>query len=183
MVIPWGADRFQYTVKDNTLPASGRILVDGRRIPLPAGQTWAVLDHGRGKWPYRNVWNWGSGSGRSNGRVVGLQLGGKWTDGTGMTENALCIDGRLSKIGADLTWEYDRTDWLAPWRVRSPDGDQVDLSLHPAHERSDRTEVGLIGIDVHQCFGTWSGRVIDDRGERIVVDGVRGFAEEARMRW
>src|SRR5690606_23325261 len=38
--------------------------------------SWAVLDHGRGRWPYRISWNWGAGSGRSHGRVVGLQVGG-----------------------------------------------------------------------------------------------------------
>ena len=33
------------------------------------------------------------------GRVLGFNLGGAWTDGTGMTENGICLDGRLSKIG------------------------------------------------------------------------------------
>ncbi|WP_255327271.1 DUF2804 family protein [Micromonospora sp. CNB394] len=43
-----------------------------------------------------------------------IQLGGTWTDGTGSTENAVFVDGRLHQVGADLTWEYDRADWLRP---------------------------------------------------------------------
>ena len=36
--------------------------------------------------------------------MIGLQFGGKWTEGTGMTENAPCIDGRVSKISQELEW-------------------------------------------------------------------------------
>jgi hypothetical protein len=46
-----------------------------------------------------------------------IQLGGKWTDGTGVTENDLFVDGRLHKIGDELRWSYDRADWLRPWRI------------------------------------------------------------------
>ncbi|HQR79739.1 MAG TPA: DUF2804 domain-containing protein, partial [Actinomycetota bacterium] len=156
VVIPWSEKRFQYTEKDNTLPAAGRVVVDGQPRDLPAGQTWAVLDHGRGKWPYDNTWNWGSGSGTVDGHVIGLQFGGKWTEGTGMTENALCIDGTVFKISQELEWRYDTTDWLAPWTVR---GDDVDVTLTPGYERSTRTNAGVIFTEVHQCFGTWNGTV------------------------
>lgn len=179
VVIPWSDKRFQYTEKDNTLPATGRVVVDGRSRELPAGQTWAVLDHGRGKWPYDNTWNWGSGSGTVDGHVIGLQFGGKWTDGTGMTENALCIDGTVFKIGQELEWRYDTSDWLQPWTVR---GDDVDVTLTPGFERSTRTNAAVIFTEVHQCFGTWTGTVRAG-GEEYAVDGVRGFAEEAQMRW
>ena len=40
--------------------------------------------------------------GRRRAQASGMQLGGKWTDGTGMTENALVVDGRLSKISEEL---------------------------------------------------------------------------------
>lgn len=179
VVIPWRPRRFQYTVKDNTLPATGSVVVDGQTYTFSPPDSWAVLDHGRGRWPYRTTWNWGSGSGVSDGHVVGLQLGGQWTDGTGMTENALCIDGRLTKVHEDLVWEYDTADWMAPWQVRSA---SVKLTFTPRFERSSRTEVGVIGTSVHQCFGTWDGMVIAE-GESIAVKAVRGFAEEARMRW
>ncbi|MFD0431195.1 DUF2804 domain-containing protein [Streptomyces zhihengii] len=45
-----------------------------------------------------------------------------WTRGTGSTENALCVDGRLSKIGDELEWDWSPADHLAPWRVRTPAG-------------------------------------------------------------
>ena len=183
VVIPWSERRFQYTLKDNTLPAEGWVRIDGREHRFEPGEAWAVLDHGRGRWPYSTTWNWGSGSGTTDGRTIGLQLGGKWTAGTGMTENALCIDGRLHKVGEELRWEYDRDDWTAPWRVTATATGRLDLTLRPSFERKARTEVVAISTEVHQCFGVWEGEVVTDDGERLRVDGLRGFAEEARMRW
>ena len=83
VVVPWSDTRFQYTVKDVARPAHGTLWVDGRTVDVPAGSSWAVLDHGRGRWPYDVRWNWGAGSGESPGRVVGIQVGGRWTVGTG----------------------------------------------------------------------------------------------------
>lgn len=177
VVIPWSDRRFQYTVKDNTLPATGSVVVDGQPLDLPTGQTWAVLDHGRGRWPYSTTWNWGSGSGASDGHVIGLQFGGKWTAGTAMTENALCIDGKVTKIGQELDWSYSQ--WLDPWTVR---GDDVDLTFTPRFERAAKTNALAIFTEVHQCFGAWDGTV-RAQGRDYAVTGVNGFAEEARMRW
>lgn len=183
VVVPWSARRFQYTVKENTLPAEGEVSVGGRTYRVSGPDAWATLDHGRGRWPYRVVWNWGSGSGRDGDRVIGIQVGGKWTDGTGSTENALTVDGVLHPILEELVWEYDRTDWLAPWRVFTPSTDRVDLEFRPGYERRDRTELGILGNDTHQCFGTWHGKVMDSHGTPVRVDGIRGWAEEVRNRW
>ncbi|MEZ5117623.1 MAG: DUF2804 domain-containing protein [Candidatus Nanopelagicales bacterium] len=184
VVVPWSDRRFQYTVKDNTLPATGTVTVDGVAHDFTAPDTWAVLDHGRGRWPHRITWNWGAGSGRTaDGRTLGIQVGGRWTDGTGSTENSVTVDGRLSKVHDDLWWDYDTADWLRPWRIRDPRSGRLDLTLTPFHDRTARTELGLLGSQVHQCFGTWSGWVVTDDDERIEVDNVRGWAEEARQKW
>ena len=141
VVVPWSDRRFQYTVKDVARPASGTITVDGVHHDVPAGKSWAVLDHGRGRWPYDVSWNWGAGSGVSDGRVIGVQLGGQWTDGSGSTENALFVDGRLHKISEELRWEYDTTDFLrpvaSPRRQPRPHLRPVLRQGHP-HESRDR---------------------------------------------
>src|SRR5690606_27507059 len=109
--------------------------------------------------------------------------GGKWTDGTGMTENALCVDGRLTKVSEDLVWTYDTSDWLRPWRVRTPRSDQVDLTFTPIHDKRSRLSLGVLSQAVDQCFGTWSGTIVPDGGEPLAVDGLFGWAEEATWRW
>ena len=114
--------------------------------------------------------------------MVGLQLGGRWTEGTGATENGVIVDGRLTKIGAELAWDYSWDDPLARWTVRAPDG-SVDLVLHPRYDKHSRTEAGVMGMEVHQVFGTWSGSVRTDDGRIVVFDDLQGFAEECRARW
>lgn len=180
VVVPWSARRFQYTVKDVARPAQGRLWVDGVEHSVAAGESWAVLDHGRGRWPYAVHWNWGAGSGLVDGRVIGVQVGGRWTDGTGSTENALVVDGRVHKISEELSWRYDTRDWLAPWRVR---GDLADLTFTPFWNHSSATNLGVLAQRANQCFGHWSGWMRDDAGEPVSVDGVLGWAEDVHNRW
>lgn len=187
VVIPWSATRFQYTCKDNTRTVRGSIRVGERTWELGAPgdePTWATLDVGRGIWRYNNRWNWASASGYgSDGRLVGLQFGGKWTEGTGYNENGLCIDGRLHKIHNELRWDYDWDDPMRPWRVTDPVGDLVDATLTPTYDRYSKVSVGVLSMEVHQMFGTWSGRAVSESGETVTFDGIVGFAEEARNRW
>lgn len=175
VVVPWGPRRFQYTVKDLARPAEGRLLLGGRTVPVD--DAFAVLDHGRGRWPYAVTWNWAAGSG-AGGRAI--QLGGRWTEGTGMTENALLLGGRLHKLGEQLRWDYDPRDWLRPWRIH---GASVDVTFHPAHVRVARSNLGVVASLTHQCFGEFTGWATSDDGERVPVDGLAGWAEEARNRW
>ena len=179
VVIPWSDKRFQYTNKDVARPARGTVVWHGKTYELDSA--WACLDFGRGKWPYRTTWNWGTGAGVCGGVTVGVQLGGKWTDGTGMTENALYVDGTLSKISEELVWTYD--EWLAPWTIRTPQSDRVDLTFTPVHDKVTRLNLGALSQSVDQCFGTYSGSIVPDDGESIRIDGVFGWAEEATWRW
>jgi hypothetical protein len=180
VVVPWSRRLFQYTVKDVARPASGRLVLHGVTHPLAADSSFAVLDHGRGRWPYSITWNWGAGFGTLAGRTVGIQVGGKWTDGTGSTENGLFVDGRLHKISDELGWDYDRSDWKRPWSIT---GQRLDLRFDPFHERVARTNLGVVAAETHQCFGHYTGWASTDDGERVSLDGVVGWAEEARNRW
>jgi Protein of unknown function (DUF2804) len=180
VVIPWSEELFNYTSKQQARAATGVLVVGDREIDIgaAAGDAWAVLDVGRGRWPAQITWNWGGGAGRVGDHVVGLQIGAKWTEGTGFTENGIIVDGRLTKLGAELQWEYDWDAPLQPWHVVDPGG-QLDIVLSP---RYDKFTSGA-GGGTHQVFGTWSGRVGTDDGVSLEFDDVQGFAEEARQDW
>jgi hypothetical protein len=182
VVVPWTERRFQYTVKENTLPATGEVRLADRTLEFGPG-SWATLDHGRGKWPHAITWNWGSGSGIVDGNTVGIQVGGAWTDGTGSTENALTLNGRIHYIGDDLAWEYSRDNWMHPWRIHDPMSGRVDLTFAPRHVRAESTSLGVLSNHTHQAFGTWAGSMVTDDGVTVRCDGIRGWAEEVRNRW
>ncbi|MFZ5441122.1 MAG: DUF2804 domain-containing protein [Myxococcota bacterium] len=179
VVVPWSTTRFQYTVKDLARPLTGRVTLDGKVFEV-RDDAWAVLDRGRGRWPYRTTWNWAAGSGRVDGRRVGLQLGGKWTAGTGSSECALFVDGRLHFLGGEPEWTYSLDDARSTWRVR---GERVDATLTPFHVRQVSTNALVIASATRQAFGVWSGWAVADDGARVSVDGLVGWAEEARSRW
>lgn len=179
VVIPWSERRFQHTVKDVGRPVSGTLTLDGEERRFGGDGSFAVLDHGRGVWPYRMRWNWAAAA-AMDGRDLALTLGGKWTDGTGATEDGLLVDGRLHKHHTPLRWEYDRTDWMRPWRIS---GQHADLTFHPEHLRVAATNLGIVSTTTHQAFGTFAGWVADTTGQRLAVDGLVGWAEEADNRW
>jgi len=183
VVIPWSRDRFQFTSKQNTLPASGTVRIGEDEYVFEEGKSFAVLDYGRGVWKYDCFWNWGAGSGLQDGRTVGLNLGGGWTDGTGMTENGICVDGRLTKIGDELEFTYDSNDYMRPWTVRSRASDAVDLKLVPFFERVAKTDLLVMRSEVHQVFGHYSGSVTVESGEKLDIDGLVGWVEQHRARW
>jgi hypothetical protein len=180
VVVPWSRRRFQYTVKDVGRPASGVLNLGGERVVIDPSTAYAVLDHGRGKWPYAISWNWSASHGVVDGHVIDLQLGGRWTDGTGSTENAVVVDGVVHKSGADLRWRYHDRDWLRPWHIEGPG---IDVTFHPEHVREATTNMLVVANRTHQCFGRFEGAVTADDGTQVRVDGLDGWAEEAANRW
>jgi hypothetical protein len=186
VVIPWSEELFNFTSKHQARRASGELVVGDRRRAVGGSdgtESWGVLDVGRGRWPARISWNWGGGAGRCGDHVVGLQVGAKWTEGSGFTENGLIVDGRVTKLGRELLWDYDWEDPMRPWHVVDPGG-QLDVVLTPRFDKHTKVDATAdLGSETHQVFGTWSGRLVDDDGMALELEGLQGFAEEARQRW
>lgn len=183
VVIPWNRKTFQFTGKHHTLPTSGLVTIGNRRFTFIPEENFAVLDYGRGVWPRQATWNWGMASQRVRGRRIGLNLGGKWTDGTGMTENAVFVDGKMTKIHEDVLFDYDREDFMQPWHVKSKFSSQVELTFSPFFERIATSNAKLIKTEVHQMFGYYDGRVLLENGETLVIQQMLGCIEEHIAKW
>ena len=183
VVIPWNRKTFQFTGKHHILPTSGLVTIGDRRFTFTPEESFAVLDYGRGVWPRQAKWNWGMASQRVRGRRIGLNLGGKWTDGTGMTENAVFVDGKMTKIHEDVLIEYDREDFMQPWYVKSKFSNQVELKFSPFFERVATSNAKLIKSEVHQMFGYYDGKVLLDNGETLVIQQMLGSIEEHIAKW
>lgn len=183
VVIPWSSKHFQFTAKHNTLPVNGSVVLGDTTIEFGSEQSFATLDYGRGVWPANSTWNWGSASGLRDGRRIGIQVGGTWTDGTGQTENAVMIDGTMRKNDEDLVWDYNPSDWMKPWRISTPTSSDIDLVFTPQLERIAITNAVLLKSEVHQLFGTYAGTVRDASGGSVHFDNLIGWAEEHKARW
>jgi hypothetical protein len=167
VAVAWPGDRrrFAYTSKQAGLPARGTITVDGEPRAISDGAV-ACLDWGRGVWPRRTAWNWASAADAR----MSFNLGARWTHGT--TENAVVVDGVLTKLGAEVAFAWDPRDPRRPWRLR---GDQVDLTLTPEIlEGAGAPGLGRLCI----AFGSFAGVV-----GGVAVRDLFGWAEELRVLW
>ncbi|HVN85384.1 MAG TPA: DUF2804 domain-containing protein [Candidatus Binatia bacterium] len=182
IVVPWTRERFQLNSKHNTLPCEGSITVGKARYAMDPAECHAVQDFGRGIWPYRSFWNWGVATGVQNGRLIGVNVGAKWTTGTGMNENGLCVDGRLYKIMEDLVWRYDPSNWMQPWHVRAARSGMVDLTLEPFTAHCPMLNLGIVRSGGVCAFGRWRGTIRFD-GQELPVRNLIGWAEEFSHRW
>lgn len=182
IVIPIRGNRFYYNRKVNCMPVGGWVEHAGQRYLLNPKHALANLDWGRGVWEYRSFWVWASASGfLPDGRTVGLNLGFGFGDTSAAGENALILDGRIHKLGR-VDFSYDPKHFKNPWRMKSPDG-KLSLEFVPFFERVAKLDLKLLGSEVHQMFGRYSGTVQSDEGEIIRLEGLIGFAEEHHAKW
>ena len=164
------------------MPASGVIQAGGLRFDLAPSTCLGNLDWGRGVWAYKSFWVWASASGfLGDGRTLGLNMGYGFGDTSRASENAFILDGRVHKLGT-LNFQYSSADFMQPWRMRSPDG-RLDLEFTPIVERVAQTNALVLSSEVHQLFGRYNGWLITDRGEKIQVEDLVGWAEEHHARW
>lgn len=183
VVIPWNDNVFQFTSKQNCLPVEGTVNAFGNTYTFNPDTDFAGLDFGRGIWPYKIMWNWATVSGIQEGHHVGFNLGGTWTDGTGMTENAIIIDGHITKLSENVDYNYNRADLMAPWEIKTHDTDRVNLKFTPVYDRLAKTSVLIISSCVHQMIGSFSGTVKSDDGIEVHLENLVGCAEEHHARW
>ncbi len=183
VVVPWDKKHFQFTSKHECLPVEGLLTVGDNSYIFDTKDTFACLDFGRGVWPYKVTWNWANASGIINGKTVGLNLGGKWTDGTGMTENALVVDGKITKLNEDVIFQYDPNDFMKPWILKTTLTDKVNLTFIPFFERIAKSNVLIVKSEVHQMVGHFSGTIKTASDETIVIENLLGCSEEHFGQW
>ena len=183
VVIPWNRTTFQFTAKHHTLPTTGVVKIGEKRFLFNAEESFAVLDYGRGVWPREATWNWGMASQRINGYRLGLNFGGKWTDGTGMTENAVFVNGKMTKISEDVIFNYDRDDFMKPWTIQTKFTNDVDLTFTPFFERIASTNAKIIVSEVHQMIGYYDGTIKIAPDKVLQIRNMLGCIEEHIAKW
>jgi len=182
VVVPWNNTQFQFTSKHHSLPSEGYFIHGEIKVNFQKEVTFGCLDFGRGIWPRKISWNWGGVSGMSDNALVGLNLGAKWTDRTGISENSICLNGKLEKIKEPLRFIYDTKNFMKPWQIQSTFSDKVDLIFTPFYERIAVSDFFVIQSEVHQMFGRYTGRVRFG-GKDYFLKNLIGWAEDHQAKW
>lgn len=171
---------FYYNQKINCMTAEGTIRYTGGEHRFQPGDSFGLLDWGRGVWPFHNEWYWSNGTGIVNGELFGFNLGCGFGNTSAATENILFYRGEAHKLGA-VRFELGK-DYMEPWHLRDREG-RLDLTLTPVYDRTTRTKLLWVDNCCHQMFGAFAGRAVLDDGTALYIDNVISFAEHAVNNW
>ena len=180
LVCPAGYNGWVFTRKSAGLAVDGEVRWGGQAWRCDE-QTRASIDWSCGFMRRETAWNWACLAGvAEDGTSIGLNLAAGVNE-TGMTENALWLDGQCIKLGA-ARFVFDRYRAGSEWRVTTEDG-RVDLAFEPAGVRKERLNAWVLASNFRQFAGTFSGTVTDETGKKIPVAGLRGLVEDHFARW
>lgn len=182
MVIATPFDRpgqFYLNSKEHFYGVEGFARIGGAEAHAAPGDT-ALLDWGRGVWPFTQDWYWGCGSMVQEGRRIGMNIGWGFGDLSHATENMFFVDGRAVKLGRLVT-DMNENELGRPWHFRDEDG-LCEMTMIPLWDNDTKTKLLWVDNRCHQVFGEFAGWV-ETPGGRLHFSGLRAFVEHARNRW
>jgi len=187
IVTPYKEDRkaFYYNQKIIAMPAKGFVKFDGVNYEFKPGESFGLLDWGRGVWTYKNTWYWGAAQGNIQGHKVGWNIGYGFGDTSAASENMLFIDGichKLSKVSFNIPKVDGKEIYTDPWTFTSDDK-RFEMNFVPIIDRASNTDFIILGSDQHQVFGKFNGTIVLDDGSVIEIKDFLGFAEKVFNKW
>ena len=183
-----GASRPAYTHKASGLPASGYCAVGRNRTEFREGESFACLDWTLAYSTRLTQWNWASAAGRAaDGVPAGFNLSSGIYGGPtgGADENALWVDGALTKVQGGVRFEFNSQapdDPSHPWRIESGDG-RVRLDFVPLGMRSEDINLLVTRSRFAQPFGLFSGTLREEDGTEREVKELLGVVEDHLALW
>lgn len=145
------------------------------------GKETALLDWGRGVWPYHQEWFWGCGAGYQAGGRFGFNIGWGFGNLSYASENMFFWNGKSYKLGT-LKVQRDKNNYMAPWHFISDDG-YLDMIMTPIYDNVTQTKVAFVNNRCHQVFGYFSGSAILPDGKVIHIKELLAFCEHAINNW
>ncbi|MEF9960059.1 MAG: DUF2804 domain-containing protein [Niameybacter sp.] len=179
------SNAFYYNQKIVGMSAHGYAKTDKLFCTFRQSEAQALLDWGRGVWPYDSTWYWGAAMGKVNDKNFGFNIGYGFGDTSAASENMLFYEGiahKLEEVRFHIPELEGKVNYLAPWKFTSSDG-RFEMIFKPILDRKDHAGGGFIVSDQHQVFGKYSGKVLLDDGTLINIEEVLGFAEKVHNKW
>ncbi|WP_053984244.1 DUF2804 domain-containing protein [Niameybacter massiliensis] len=183
-VTPFKEDKkaFYYNQKIIGMCARGYVKAGKQFLTFRQNNARALLDWGRGVWPYKSHWYWGAAMGTVDNEEIGFNIGCGFGDTNGTSENCFFYKGLQYKLEAVKAIVPKQDEVGILWKFHSSDG-RFEMEFKPIVNRKDYHSYGIILSDQQQVFGKYTGKVILDDGTEIKVRDLLGFAESVRNKW
>jgi hypothetical protein len=184
VVTGYGSEKpklFYYNHKINYMPAKGSINIGEKTYNFDPHSSFGLMDWGRGIWPYKTHWLWGSACGLVDGTPVAFNVGYGFGNLSTHTENIVFYNGIAHKID-EVTFHHDNRDPTKPWRFTSNDN-RFNMTLIPLIPHREKINFGLIYLNSSLLHGLYSGHIVLDDGQEIQIKDMLGHAEDIYWRW
>ncbi|MFX0139575.1 MAG: DUF2804 domain-containing protein [Candidatus Hodarchaeota archaeon] len=172
---------FYYNHKINYMPAEGSIQIGNDSYKFEPETSFGLMDWGRGIWPYKTHWLWGSACGIVNGIPVAFNIGYGFGDLSTHTENIIFYDGKAHKID-EVVFHHHNRDPTKPWKFTSSD-DRFNMVLTPLVPHREKLNFGIISLNSSLLHGLYTGDLVLESGEKIHIEDMLGHAEDIFWRW
>lgn len=171
-VMPLGENRPLYTHK-GFFKAEGSIKIGGRVFSMNENSVGIIDDH-KGYYPRHMHYDWVTCMGVRKGEPLGLNLcKNQALEPEKYCENILWQGGRLHLLP---TVDFEHLD-NGDWRVFDKHG-AVELLFHIGDRYTLKKKLLLHRADYAAPFGTISGHVLDNDGNKILLDSLTGMGED-----
>jgi hypothetical protein len=191
---------FYHNTKVNNLIATGGFCIGEKQYLFSSPSTattnlrrkdepsFAVLDWGRGVWPWEKnatTWYWSSLSGIVDGHTIGWNLGYGFSDRSPASENMVFVNGKSYKLH-QVQFHVDSNDWMKPWRfitIGEGGGEgMIDVTMTPVIDRSFKLDLKLVKTVQHQVYGKFTG-IVKVGEQKFLLNEIWAFAEVVENRW
>jgi hypothetical protein len=170
-------DLFNATEKLVLLPAVGEVIARGKHYSLDGGL--GGLDFTFGFLARRTQWRWAFALGRArSAQRVALNLVQGFV---GPAECAVWVDGEVFPVSGGVI-TYDEQNPLAPWQVRTADG-EIDLRFEPGALHAEEHDYRVVASRFIQPAGSFSGTVRLPGRAPLELDRVLGVVEDQAVTW
>lgn len=193
VVIPFdeSPDYFYFNYKLNYAnKVNGNIKIGNDKIEFHSENSEALLDWGRGIWPYKSIWYWSSATGKTReGNRIGFNLGYGFGNYCISTENVFFYKNEAYKLGhvRILIPKENNYETEKEWILESIESNELveflQLKFKPIVNRNDVTNLGIILQNANQVFGKFNGKCKLRNGEVILIENLIGFVEEVENKW
>lgn len=180
VLVPWSEKKFHYTSKQFPLKCSGYINVGDKDYEkFELNDSISFIDYGRGIWEREKYWYWLTCGFENEDNKVGLNLGAKWTDNTGVNENGIKIDETLYKLYCDVDFKkIDENNWS----IKSINCEDIDLIFNIFTVNDKINNKLIIKSSLKQHIGYLSGTIKVDYKE-IEFKEVLCWLEDHYAKW
>lgn len=176
IAVPFAEKRCWYlNYKENCFVANGHCRIEDVNYDINNG--FALLDWGRGVWPYKHEWVWGNGGTVVDGKHFGFNIGWGFGNSAQDTENVFFYDNVAYKLE-----EVKQTD--IGTKVRYADKNKrFVFEAEPIYDNFTKTRAPFVNNKCHQIFGKWHGKIVLDDGTTVKIPPFIAFCEHAVNKW